>query len=97
MWSRKQTEERNLNLRTVGTSLAVQWLRLHASIAGGVGSIPGHGTKIPSCCVAKKKEKKLKDYSLFIWNLHKRQLDSMAIRHSQKLEINQFFSFTNFV
>ncbi|KAJ8798275.1 hypothetical protein J1605_001400 [Eschrichtius robustus] len=24
-----------------GTSLAVQWLRLHASIAGGTGSIPG--------------------------------------------------------
>ena len=27
-----------------GTSLAVQWLRLHASIAGGIGSIPGQGT-----------------------------------------------------
>ena len=31
----------------VGTSLAVQWLRLHASTAGGVGSIPGRGTKMP--------------------------------------------------
>ena len=30
-----------------GTSLAVQWLRLHASTAGGMGSIPGRGTKIP--------------------------------------------------
>ena len=30
-----------------GTSLAVQWLRLHASNAGGTGSIPGQGTKIP--------------------------------------------------
>ena len=30
-----------------GTSLAVQWLRLCASTAGGVGSIPGWGTKIP--------------------------------------------------
>ena len=29
------------------TSLAVQWLRLHASSAGGMGSIPGRGTKIP--------------------------------------------------
>ena len=28
------------------TSLAVQWLRLCASTAGGAGSIPGHGTKI---------------------------------------------------
>ena len=30
----------------VGTSLAVQWLRLHASPAGGTGSIPGQETKI---------------------------------------------------
>ena len=30
-----------------GTSLAVQWLRLCASNAGGTGSIPGQGTKIP--------------------------------------------------
>ena len=30
-----------------GTSLVVQLLRLHASTAGDVGSIPGQGTKIP--------------------------------------------------
>lgn len=30
-----------------GTSLAVLWLRLCASITGGGGSISGHGTKIP--------------------------------------------------
>ena len=30
-----------------GTSLAVQWLRLHASTAGGTDLIPGQGTKIP--------------------------------------------------
>ena len=29
-----------------GTSLAVQWLRLRASTAGGPGLIPGGGTKI---------------------------------------------------
>ena len=29
-----------------GTSLVVQWLRLHASTAGDTGSIPGQGTKI---------------------------------------------------
>ena len=27
------------------TSLAVQWLRLHASTAGGAGSIPSQGTR----------------------------------------------------
>ena len=31
----------------VGTSLVVQWLRLHVSNVGGMGSIPGQGTKIP--------------------------------------------------
>ena len=33
--------------RTLGTSPAVQWLRLRGSTAGGVGLIPGWGTKIP--------------------------------------------------
>ena len=31
----------------LGTSLAVQWLRLSAANAGGAGSSPGWGTKIP--------------------------------------------------
>ena len=41
----------------LGTSLAVQWLRRHASTAGGTGSIPGPGTKIPHAmwCSQKKK------------------------------------------
>ena len=30
----------------LGTSLAVQWLGLLTSTAGGAGSIPGQGTKI---------------------------------------------------
>ena len=34
--------------RTVlGNSLAIQWLGLSTSTAGGMGSIPGRGTKIP--------------------------------------------------
>ena len=32
---------------TPGTSLVVQWLRLWASTAGDLGSLPGQGTKIP--------------------------------------------------
>ena len=32
---------------SLGTSLVVQWLRLHASNAGGTGLIPGQGSKIP--------------------------------------------------
>ena len=40
------------------TSLAVQWLKLLASTAGDVGSIPGWGTKIPHAMVWPKKKKK---------------------------------------
>ena len=29
----------------LGTSLVVQWVRLHAPSAGGLGSIPGRGTR----------------------------------------------------
>ena len=38
----------------------VQWLRLLAVNAGGTGSIPGRGTKVPRAtwCGPKKKKKK---------------------------------------
>ena len=42
----------------------VQWLRLHASIAGGVSSVPGWGTKIlhaMQCGQKKTKNKKQKN------------------------------------
>ena len=50
------------------TSLAFQWLRLHAPNAGGPDSIPGRGTKIPQaaqCSQKKKKKKSLQQDSLF--------------------------------
>ena len=37
----------SIMLRITGTSLADQWLRLRASTAGGMGSVPGGVTKIP--------------------------------------------------
>ena len=47
-----------------GTSLAMQWLRLRASNAGGVGLIPGWGTKVPHAARLgqKKKKKKRNEY-----------------------------------
>ena len=39
------------------TSLAVQWLRLHASIVGGEGLIRGWRNKIPHTVWPKKKKK----------------------------------------
>ena len=34
-----------LYFKWIGTSLVVQWLRLHAPNAGGLDSIPGMGTR----------------------------------------------------
>ena len=42
------------HIKHIQISLEVQWLRFHASGAGGMGSIPGPRTKI-SCCKIKKK------------------------------------------
>ena len=36
----------------------VQWLGLHTSTAGGTGSIPGGGTKIPEAGNMARKKKK---------------------------------------
>ena len=41
----------------IGTFLAAQWLRLHSSISGGFGPIPGEGTKIPHAMRGKKNKK----------------------------------------
>ena len=43
----------------IGTSLVVQWLRLRSSTAGGRGSIPGQGTKIPHASRRGQKKKKV--------------------------------------
>ena len=43
-------------MRGIETSQVVQWLRLHTSNAGAVGSIPGPGTT--TCCEVWPKEKK---------------------------------------
>ena len=47
-----------LNSNYTGTSLAVQWLRLCVSTAGGVGSTPGRGTKISHAGQRDQKKKK---------------------------------------
>ena len=41
-----------------GTFLEVQWLRLHTPNAGGTGSIPGRGSKIPHAMRCGQKKKK---------------------------------------
>ena len=46
-----------------GTSLVLQWLRFHASNAGGPGSIPGQGIRIPHAMGHGQKEEKEKNYT----------------------------------
>ena len=41
------SEKKKKKISTSVTTLLVQWLRIHTSIAGGTGSIPGEETKIP--------------------------------------------------
>ena len=48
----------------IGNSLAVQWLGLLASTAGGLGLIPGRGTKIPQAARCGQKKKKQKTIDL---------------------------------
>ena len=43
----------------LGNSLVVRWLRLRASTARAMGSIPGRGTKIPHAAAWLKKKKTL--------------------------------------
>ena len=43
-------------MKELGTSPEVQWLRLHTSTARGVASIPGRGTKIPGALWPKRRK-----------------------------------------
>ena len=51
------------------TSLVVQWLRLQASTSGGMGSIPGWGTKIPHACLVERSPPERLCYCVMTWIL----------------------------
>ena len=55
--------------KTLGTSLAAQWLRLCRFTAGGGGLIPGWGTKILHDVWPKEKELISKYHILRYWRL----------------------------
>ena len=48
-----------VDLNHSGTSLSVQWLRLHTCSAGGMGSIPGRGRSCMLCGMTKPKQNKI--------------------------------------
>ena len=63
MWGLGEKWSQHGQLRT---PLAVRWLRIQASTAGGAGSIPDQGTKIPRAAVwPKKTPKKQKPWAAY--------------------------------
>ena len=85
-----------------GTSLAVQWLGLRASNAGGTGSIPGQGTKIlqAACCGQKTNKRKnqtkikqnKKDGGLFVSRM---DIAATMLGHSAVSEVDNRFSLSH--
>ena len=73
-WTMSIPQPSSLNQKPrVGTSLVVQWLRLHASTAGSAGSIAGWGAKIlySTWCSQKKGNNKQKNKSrVAVFSLH---------------------------
>ena len=57
----RNKEEGGVKNNSPGNSLAVQWLRLHAFTAEGLGLIRGRGTKIPQATWHGPKKKKKKE------------------------------------
>ena len=57
-----RTKARNSDIHelNLGTSPAVQWLRLQLPMQGGAGSIPGQGAKIPQASWSKSQNIKQK-------------------------------------
>ena len=74
----------------VGTSVVVQWLRLHPSNAGGEGLIPCWGTKIPQATRLGQKIKNKKSVSSLRpldWLLRLPYLTSKNTAHANKSEL----------
>ena len=65
-----------------GTPLAVHWLRLDASTAGGMSSIPGWGSKISHAVWHSQKVKKLKQMQKKI-NLIKKNFYQKILKRVQ--------------
>ena len=86
-------------MKELGTSSEVQWLRLHTSTARGVGSIPGWGTKIPGALWQKRRKnlkkeiKELKKWRdimcLWIGRFNSTNISSSQISKKYKKEFFQ--------
>ena len=67
--------ERQKTNQNFGTLVMVRWLRLCTSNAGGTGSIPGWGTRIPHGSAKKQKQNKnKKTHNFFTLKLEKQNV-----------------------
>ena len=56
-----------LSINCLGTSLVVQWIRLHTSSVGDTGSISSQVTKIPPCYTMWPKKKSYPNIPILSW------------------------------
>ena len=75
-----------LRRNRIGAYLAVQWLRLLVSTAGGVGFIPGRRTKIPHTAWRSQKKKGENIYinQLYFYTL---EMDNLKVKIKKKNSI----------
>ena len=87
MQSLWKTIWRFLKKLKIETSLAVQWLRLHTSIAGGMGSIPAWKLRslMPHDTMKKKREREIILYILSLLILTKRRAPLIPRRTPARL------------
>ena len=77
-----------------GTSLVVQWLRLHTPNGGGTGSIPGWGTKIPHATQhAQKKPKKTKKQNKTKQNKKRCGICTYTVEYYPAIKKNEILPF----
>ena len=73
------TWDQKIILEIIESSLAVQWLRLCASVIGDTGLIPGWGTKMPHGMAKKKKKVETIESSSEMWQVSFLQHFSLAL------------------
>ena len=73
---------------TTGNSLAVHWLGLWASTAGGPGLIPGQGTKVLQATWRGRKKKKRKKKKKKLTNIHNMD-EHQTIMLSERCQIQE--------
>ena len=84
-----------LKRRKFWASLVVQWLRLLASNAGGMGSIPGQGSKDPTYCMVGPKsfKKRIRNSNMSLEDIMYFEDTMLSGTSSKKIKTVSFYSY----